>query len=180
MPPVRATIRILSEDDRADAVGVINESARWYAEILPPAEVPDPEMSPEQWTAESERMTWFGAFVDGQLAGVIGVEYLADVALLRHWYVLPPFQRCGVGTRLREHVEHQAAGVGRIIAGTYAANTKARSALEQAGYQLSADPDAVLDAYYDIPDDRRRSSVTYERPVVRSRKADDFHSSPEG
>lgn len=166
MSVVRASIRTLAEDDRDDGVGVNNEAARWYAEILPPAEVPDPEMTPGQWTLESERMTRFGAFVDEQLAGVIGLEFVDEVALLRHWYVLPRFQRCGIGTQLREHLEGQAAGVDRIIASTYAANTKARTALEQSGYQLSVATEEVLDAYYDIRHDRRQSSVTYERPLV--------------
>jgi RimJ/RimL family protein N-acetyltransferase len=166
MTPLEPSIRSLTQDDRTDAVGVINEAARWYADILPPSEVPDPEMTPEQWTRESERMRWYGAYVNETLVGVIGLEYVDDVALLRHWYVLPQLQQSGIGTLLREHLEQHAVGVERIIAGTYAANTKARHALEKAGYRLSADPGAVLDAYYAIPADRRRTSVTYERDVM--------------
>ena len=49
------------------------------------------------------------------------------------------------------------------IVGTYAANYKARGALEKAGYRLSPDPEAVLRAYYSIPEDRLTSSVTYEK-----------------
>jgi hypothetical protein len=58
-------------------------------------------------------------------------------------------------------------GVDRIIVGTYEANAKARGALEKAGYRLSADSQAVLRSYYDIPEDRLRSSVTYEKEVAR-------------
>jgi RimJ/RimL family protein N-acetyltransferase len=56
-------------------------------------------------------------------------------------------------------------GARRIIVGTYAANYKARGALEKAGYRLSPDSEAVLRAYYSIPEDRLKSSVTYEKPV---------------
>jgi RimJ/RimL family protein N-acetyltransferase len=55
--------------------------------------------------------------------------------------------------------------VRRIIVGTYARNYKARGALEKAGYRLSEDSAAVLRAYYAIPEDRLRASVTYEKPL---------------
>jgi RimJ/RimL family protein N-acetyltransferase len=164
-PPASPPIRSLTDADRDAAVRVINEAARWYAEILPTHEVPDPEMTAEQWAAEAARMTWFGAEVEGELVGVVGLEYVDDVALLRHWYVAPGRQRQGIGTLLRRHLEAAVEGVDRVIAGTYAANHKARRALEAAGYRRSADPDAVLRTYYRIPDDRRSTSVTYERPV---------------
>jgi GNAT superfamily N-acetyltransferase len=79
--------------------------------------------------------------------------------------VLPEYQRRGVGALLREHLEQQVGGVTRIIVGTYAGNYKARGALAKAGYLLSADPEAVLRAYYAIPEDRLASSVTYEKQL---------------
>ncbi len=58
-------------------------------------------------------------------------------------------------------------GVDRIIVGTYAANFKARNALDKAGYQPSPDSEAVLRRYYDIPEDRLQTSVTYEKHLDR-------------
>ena len=157
------TVRALAEADGAAALEVVNAAAHWYEEITD--DEPGPEMTPETWAVESQRMTWFGAFEDGELIGVLGLEYVDDVALLRHWYVDPARQRSGAGSQLREHLEQSVRGVDRIVAGTYAANYKARAALERAGYRLSADSQAVLRTYYDIPDDRRETSVTYERSV---------------
>ena len=165
MSTANITIRKLTDQDREAAVGVINTAARWYDEIVPDSELGDVEMTAEEWSQEAQRLTWFGAFTEGQLIGVIGREYVSDVALLRHWYVLPDHQRSGAGSLLREHLEADVTGVDTIVAGTYAANFKARSALERSGYRLSSDSQAVLRAYYDIPDDRRASSVTYERSV---------------
>lgn len=156
-------IRTLSSGDREQALAVINTAAGWYADIVPSDELHGPEMSPDDYDAEAQRLTWFGAFLSDELVGVIGLEYTADVALLRHWYVSPDQQRSGAGSALRRHLEAQVNGVDRIVAGTYANNYKARGALERAGYELSADSQAVLHRYYDIPDDRRESSVTYER-----------------
>jgi len=158
-------IRTLMAADRDAALAVINTAARWYRDFLPPSEVHDPEMTPAQWEAEAQRMTWYGAFVEGALVGVMGLEYVKDAVLLRHAYLLAEYQREGIGTRLREHLEAQVRGVRRIIVGTYRENYKARRMLERAGYTLSPDPEAVLRTYYSIPADRLKSSVTYEKSL---------------
>jgi len=156
-------VRRLSAADREAALTVINEAARWYREFLPPAEYHEPEMTADDWDQEARRLTWYGALVAGTLAGVGGLERVRDAALLRHGYVLPAYQRTGIGARLIEHLEGEARGAERIVVGTYRNNRKARGALEKVGYRLSADPDAILRAYYSIPETRLRSSVTYEK-----------------
>jgi GNAT superfamily N-acetyltransferase len=165
---LRIAIRPLTPADRDLAVIVINLAARWYREFLPPDELHDPEITAAQWNAEAQRMTWYGAFVHGRLVGVMALEPVhGHTALLRHAYVVPDYQRQGVGSGLQDHLEAEARAqsVRRLIVGTYAGNYKARAALEKAGYRLSADPDSVLRAYYAIPDDRRRSSVSYEKTI---------------
>ena len=64
-----------------------------------------------------------------------------------------------------EHLEAQVRGVHRIIVGTYVGNYKAQAALMKAGYQRSADSESVLRTYYSIPEDRRRSSVAYQKTI---------------
>ena len=157
----RLKIRTLGPGDRDAAVAVINTAARWYGDFLPAAEIHDPEMTPAQWEAEARRLAWYGVLDGDVLVAVGGLEHVRDAALLRHGYVLPEYQRRGVGALLREHLEQQVRGVDRIIVGTYAGNYKARGALAKAGYHPSADPEAVLRAYYTVPEDRLRSSVIY-------------------
>ena len=159
----RLRIRPLAPGDRDAALAVINAAARWYRDFLPPEECHDPEMTAAQWDTEARRLTWYGVFDGDDLIAVGGLEHVLDAALLRHGYVRPEHQRRGVGALLREHLERQTHGVGRIIVGTYAGNYKARGALAKAGYRLSPDPEAVLRAYYAIPEERLRSSVTYEK-----------------
>lgn len=167
----RETIRPLTVADRDAALNVINTAARWYRDFLPPEELHDPEMTAHQWDDEAGRLTWYGAFLGSALAAVMALEHSRDAALLRHAYVLPEHQHHGIGLRLAEHLEgvarREAAahGARRIIVGTYARNHKARGALEKAGYRLSEDSAAILRAYYAIPDDRLRASVTYEKPI---------------
>jgi GNAT superfamily N-acetyltransferase len=156
-------IRPLAAADRDAALAVINRAALWYREFLPPDDVHSPEMTPGQFDAEGRRVTWFGAFASDGLVGVMGLERKDDAALVRHGYVLPEWQRRGVGAALLAHLE-RAAAPARVIVGTYAANHKARALLEKSGYTLSPDSKAVLRRYYAIPEDRLLASVTYEKP----------------
>ncbi|MBI3029387.1 MAG: GNAT family N-acetyltransferase, partial [Candidatus Rokubacteria bacterium] len=126
-------IRALTPADTDAALAVINTAARWYREFLPPEEFHDPEMNREQFDSEARRMIWSGAFVEGALVGVMGLEYVLDAALLRHAYVLPEHQRSGVGSVLGQNLERQVKGVARIMVGTYRGNYKARAALEKMG-----------------------------------------------
>ena len=165
IPAMRDTVsfRRLTVADAGAALAVINEAARWYREFLPPEEYHEPEMTEATYAAESTRMTWYGAFRDATLLGVMALEYVKDVALLRHAYILPGHERAGIGSALLEHLEDEIRGVRRVVIGTYVGNYKARGALEKAGYRLSSDSEQVLRTYYAIPEDRLRTSLTYEK-----------------
>jgi GNAT superfamily N-acetyltransferase len=162
-------VRALDASSALAAVTVINTAAEWYAEFLAPSEVHEPEMTLESWAEEARRMTWYGAFDGVDLVGVMGLENAGDAVLFRHAYVLPDRQQQGIAATLQDHLEREVHGGDRIIVGTYAANYKARAALEQAGYQPSPDSEAVLRHYYDIPEDRLQSSVIYEKHLDRDR-----------
>src|SRR4029453_15197786 len=83
-PVPSVLLRPLTAAARDTALAVINEAARWYREFLPPDEYHEPEMTADEWDAEARRLTWFGAFLEGTLVGVGGLEHVRDVALLRH------------------------------------------------------------------------------------------------
>ncbi len=174
------TIRSLTSADVAAAIAVINVAAEWYREFLDADEIDGPEMSRDEWLDEGRRMAWYGAFDEDDLLGVMGLEYVDDVVLFRHAYVLPEHQRRGVASALQDHLESLVEDVDRIIVGTYAANYKARAILEKGGYSLSPDSEAVLRAYYDITEDRLNSSVTYEKPVSDGSGLRDGQSSAAG
>lgn len=160
---VRPDIRRLTARDRTDALRVINTAAAWYHEFLGREGIHSPEMDEVAWDAEARRMTWWGGFVDRRLVGVMGCEPARDAVLMRHAYVLPDFQRNGLGTALLAHAEGKLTVPVRVIVGTYTANYKARGQLEKAGYLPSAVSDILLRKYYDIPEDRISNSIAYEK-----------------
>ena len=163
--PSDIRIRQLIEDDREAALAVINTAARWYREFLPAEEYHDPEMTQDDWAKETKRLTWYGAFTPDALLGVMGLEYVKDVALLRHAYILPDRQRSGIGSLLRAYIEQQICGVRRIVVGTYTGNYKARKALEAPVMRFQQTRRPSSGPIYDIPEDRLQSSVTYEKEI---------------
>ena len=169
-PSLSPTIRALTLGDRDAALAVIHSGAHRHQGFLPPVDRTDPAMTPREWDALAQRMTWYGAFVHGQLVGVVALEYVPDAALPRHAYVLPDYQRQRIATCLGAYLESRIQGARRIIVWTYAGNYKARRGLEKAGYTLSAESEAVLRAYYSLPEARLKASVAYEKPVPANRR----------
>lgn len=166
---ISPTIRALTPADRDAALAVIHSGAHRSRGFLPPVERHEPAMTPSQWEALAQQMAWAGAFVHGQLVGVMALEYVRDAALLRHAYVLPEYQRQRMATALGAYLEARIQGARRIIVWTYAGNYKARRGLEKAGYTLVAESAAVLRAYYSLPVDRLEASVAYEKPGPANR-----------
>ncbi len=171
-PPDRMliTIRALTRADRDAALAVIRSGAQRYRDFRPQVDFGDSGLTAGQWDTLCERLTWYGAFIQGALVGVMALEYVRDVALLRHAYVLPTYQRQRIAMRLGEALEARIRGIRRIIVWTYAGNYKARRGLEQAGYTLVADSEAVLRAYLSLPEDRLKAAVAYEKPVPANRR----------
>lgn len=80
----RPTIRPVTSSERGAALHVINTAAEWYREFLRSEEHQPTEMDEAGWDGEAQRMTWWGAFLDGLLVGVMGCEPARDAVLMRH------------------------------------------------------------------------------------------------
>lgn len=160
-------IRSYESADLPAALSVINAAARSYRAFLPPEHYHEPLMTPEDFRREAERMRFFVAVdPDGAVVGVMGLERVSDVALIRHGYVRPDRQRQGIGEALLAHLEGQVPAGTRIYIGTYRENTVARGHLAKYGYREVVDSDSILLAYYEIPEAQRRASIAFEK--VRS------------
>jgi N-acetylglutamate synthase-like GNAT family acetyltransferase len=108
-------------------------------------------------------VVFWGCELDGALAGVMGIQEVRDVDLIRHAYVAPGTQRSGVGSALLEHL---AAGrTRRVLVGTWAAATWAIRFYERNGFEL-VPPErtaALMKEYWTISDRQIETSVVLER-----------------
>jgi N-acetylglutamate synthase-like GNAT family acetyltransferase len=99
----------------------------------------------------------------GGLAGVMGLQGVRDVSLIRHAYVRSAVQGRGVGGELLRFLLSQATGP--LLVGTWAAATWAIRFYERHGFRLvsSEEKDRLLDTYWRIPARQRETSVVLVR-----------------
>jgi GNAT superfamily N-acetyltransferase len=117
-------------------------------------------------------VAFWGYEADGELAGVMGIQPVRDVVLIRHAYVLPQHQRLGVGAALLEHLTDPGRPGDRearpMLVGTWAAAEWAIRFYERHGFELvAAERTAgLLRAYWTISDRQIETSVVLAKPPV--------------
>jgi len=151
-------IRQCQPDDIDRIYFIINEAAKAYEGVIPADCYHQPYMSIDELEREIKRMTFFGWEVNGELVGIIGFEPIKNVTLIRHAYVLPQWQKQGIGSKLLNHLK----GLGttsRLLVGTWADAHWAIDFYKRRGFNLLPDKDELLKAYWDIPQRQIETSV---------------------
>jgi GNAT superfamily N-acetyltransferase len=159
-------IRPCQQADAATLLAIINSAATAYRGSIPEDCWREPYMSREELRHEiASRVAFWGYEVEpGLLVGVMGLQPVRDVWLIRHAYVLPAWQRHGVGTSLMQHLLGTMAGQ-RVLVGTWAAAHWAIAFYLRHGFSLVA-PERktrLLATYWSIPDRQSETSVVLER-----------------
>ena len=140
---------------------VINDAAQAYKGVIPDDRWKEPYMSAEGLKEEIEAgVRFFGWVEGGHLLGVAGIQSLKDTTLIRHAYVLPEYQRKGIGTKLLECLVGLAEAP-EVLVGTWADATWAIRFYEKHGFKLvsSSEKDKLLRAYWNIPERQIETSV---------------------
>jgi GNAT superfamily N-acetyltransferase len=156
----------VSEDFPA-ILAVINAAAEAYRGVIPPDRWHDPYMSRDALRAElAAGVAFCGYEADGSLRGVMGLQAVGDVDLIRHAYVLPEWQRRGVGGMLLGHLRRQSTR--RILVGTWAAAAWAIDFYQRHGFVLvtPAAKATLLRTYWTIPDRQIETSVVLASPPL--------------
>jgi GNAT superfamily N-acetyltransferase len=160
----RPLIRPCRDDERPAILEIVNAAAEAYRGVIPADRWHDPYMPAQDLDAEvAAGVVFWGYERDGVLAGVMGVQRVRDVELIRHAYVAPDAQGDGVGRALLEHLIERAAApllVGTWAAAEWAIRFYARNGFTQVG---PARKDELLRAYWDIPERQVATSVVLER-----------------
>ncbi len=137
---------------------IINEAARAYDGVIPADRYHQPYMSMGELEKEMRRMTFFGWETGGEIIGVIGIEPVNDVTLIRHTYVLPEWQNRKIGGRLLSHLKTLVT-TPRLLVGTWADAHRAVAFYRKNGFRLMPDKDRLLETYWDIPPRQVETSV---------------------
>ncbi len=154
------TIRPCAEADFAAIHAVINAAATAYAGVIPADRYHMPYMTADELRDEIASGVRFWGWLDPEgLSGVMGIQDVDDVTLIRHAYVTPERQGFGIGSRLLAHLlnlRHQP-----LLVGTWADATWAVRFYERHGFRLvtQEEKDRLLRRYWSIPERQVDTSV---------------------
>ena len=151
-------IRQCQPNDMDKIYFIINEAAKAYEGVIPADRYHQPYMPMEELEREMKRMTFFGWEVNGELVGVVGFEPINDVTLIRHVYVLPQWQKQGIGSKLLSHLKGLVT-TSRLLVGTWADAGWAIDFYKKHGFNLLSDKDELLKTYWGIPQRQIETSV---------------------
>ena len=107
---------------------------------------------------EMRRVSFFGWEEGGELVGVMGLEPVKDVSLIRHAYVLSRWQHRGIGSELLNHLLGLVT-TSRLLVGTWADAGWAIEFYKRHDFTLLPDKDDLLKTYWEIPQRQIDTSV---------------------
>ena len=160
-------IRRCRDDEREAIFDIVNAAAEAYRGVIPADRWHEPYMPREELEAEIAAGVAFWGYQDGgRLTGIMGIQDVGDVDLIRHAYVVPGSQRRGVGGALLERLADGATR--RILVGTWAAAGWAIRFYERNGFamvtpELKAE---LLRTYWTIPERQVETSVVLAKPPL--------------
>ncbi len=159
-------IRRCADGDFAAIESVINEAAQAYRGVIPADCWHEPYMTASALKAEIDaEITFWGWEDSGALIGIMGIQQVRDVTLIRHAYVRTAHQGLGIGAALLTFLAGQAPGP--LLVGTWAAAEWAIRFYQRHGFRLvsPAEKDKLLRTYWSIPLRQKETSVVlvYER-----------------
>ena len=105
-----STIRRCRDEDRESILAIINAAAEAYRGAIPPDRWHEPYMAEDEVDREMAAAIEFWGYAEDEiLIGVMGLQAVREVDLIRHAYVVPGSQRRGVGGALLGHLRRLSA-----------------------------------------------------------------------
>jgi GNAT superfamily N-acetyltransferase len=158
-------VRPCRDDERAAVLAIVNAAAQAYRGVIPADRWHEPYMPRDALDDEiAAGVVFWGYEDDGELIGVMGLQSVRDVDLIRHAYVLPGSQRRGIGGALLAHLRRLSTR--RMLVGTWAAADWAIRFYRGHGFEAvsPARKTALLKTYWRIPDRQIETSVVLANP----------------
>jgi N-acetylglutamate synthase-like GNAT family acetyltransferase len=139
---------------------IINEAAQKYKGIIPEDRWKEPYMDREELEHEIEDgVVFWGYERNGELIGVMGIQRVKDVTLIRHSYIRVMAQGQGVGSKLLSFLSKQTTRP--ILIGTWADADWAIRFYEKRGFRRVSreEKHRLLKKYWSIPERQTETSV---------------------
>ena len=154
-----------TKKDISKILHVINDASLRYKGIIPDNCWHKPYMSEQKLIDEfSNGVRMYGYHQNNKLIGVIGIQEVKDVILIRHAYTLTSYQGKGMGSALLEYLLKKNQN-SRVLVGTWKNATWAVRFYEKFGFILHAKEESalLLKKYWKIPSKQIKNSVVLER-----------------
>ena len=152
-------------NDSSKILYVINDAAAKYKGIIPDDCWHEPYMSEQELVEEfTDGVRMFGYNRNNKLIGVIGIQEIQDVILIRHAYTLTSYQGKGIGSTLLKYLLKKNQN-SRLLVGTWQNATWAIRFYEKFGFILHTRKQTtrLLKKYWKIPLKQIKNSVVLEK-----------------
>jgi mannose-6-phosphate isomerase-like protein (cupin superfamily) len=169
-------IRPCRPDEEPLMSAIVCDAAQAYKGVIPADRYHEPYMPLEELRGEiAAGVKFWGAEVDGELVGIMGIQDVAgtagcelgnigEVTLIRHAYVRTSQRGLGIGGKLLKHLMDLAQRP--LLMGTWAAATWAVGFYQKHGFTLTAhaEKEKLLRVYWNIPERQVETSVVLADP----------------
>jgi N-acetylglutamate synthase-like GNAT family acetyltransferase len=148
------------EKDFNQIYTIINDAAKAYQGIIPADRWHDPYMQEEELQRQIDEGVEFWSYTeDGEMIGVMGIQFKGDVTLIRHAYVSTKKRNNGIGSKLLAHL--RAISKTPVLIGTWADASWAIRLYQKHGFHLleKEEKDNLLTRYWAIPARQIETSV---------------------
>ena len=149
---INVMIRQCTKSEFNTIYAIINEASQAYKGVIPEDRWKEPYMSKEELQHEmNEGVIFWGYEENGVLVGVMGIQDIKDVTLIRHAYIRTAKQYQGIGKKLLSHLRKQTTRP--ILVGTWVDVSWAIRFYEKNGFRLVSkeEKDQLLRKYWSIP-----------------------------
>jgi len=151
----------------SNILNVINDAALKYKGVIPDDCWHEPYMLEQELTNEFDSgVRMFGYATNNTLVGVMGIQELREVTLIRHAYTLTNYQGMGIGKSLLQHL-FKINESSRLLVGTWQDASWAISFYLKNGFVLHTrkQTDHLLDRYWQVPLRQMATSVVLEKRI---------------
>ena len=153
-------IRKCTASDFESIYGIINDATQAYKGVIPAEYWKEPYMSKDELKHElDEGIEMWGYEENGELVGVMGIQHIQNVTLIRHAYVCTAKQNQGIGGKLLSHLRELTAEP--ILIATWSNGIWAVRFYEKHDFRLVSkeEGDRLQRKYWSSPEIKIKASV---------------------